>query len=444
MTSVNLAKRAHDHNYDFDPIIRSLLDTDFYKLLMAQFIWKEYPNVHVSFALKNRTTRIKLANIIPIEELKAQLDHVKTLRFRPNELIWLAGATFYGQDRIFEPGFIEFLRGLRMPDYFIDVRDGQYVLTFSGKWPEVTFWEIYALAIISELKFRSALKKRNETELEILFANATSKLFKKLCRLKKAGVKGVSEFGTRRRASFLWQEKVALMMRDFLGDGFVGTSNAYLAFKHGMDAKGTNAHELPMVLAALTRTPEDLKQSQYEVLRKWQKVYGGNLLVCLPDTFGSTQFFKNAPAWVSMNWKGYRPDSKKPFEAGDEIIDFLENNCVNPLDKFSLFSDGLDVEIAGYTPNGSDIIEIDEYFKDRIGTAYGWGTNATNDFRECDPREEDIFDPISVVCKVETADGVWAVKLSDNYEKASGPAERIEYYRENFGTEGVANVPCLV
>src|SRR6185437_3143620 len=36
---VNFARRAHNHNWNLDPITRSLLDTDFYKLLMLQFIW---------------------------------------------------------------------------------------------------------------------------------------------------------------------------------------------------------------------------------------------------------------------------------------------------------------------------------------------------------------------------------------------------------------------
>ena len=40
---IDFARRAHDHNWELDPITRSLLDTDFYKLLMLQFIWKHFP-----------------------------------------------------------------------------------------------------------------------------------------------------------------------------------------------------------------------------------------------------------------------------------------------------------------------------------------------------------------------------------------------------------------
>jgi len=35
---VNFAEPAHNHNWELDPVIRSLLDTDFHKVLMVQFI----------------------------------------------------------------------------------------------------------------------------------------------------------------------------------------------------------------------------------------------------------------------------------------------------------------------------------------------------------------------------------------------------------------------
>ena len=45
------------------PITRSLLDTDFYKLLMLQFIWKHFPKTRATFSLTNRTTDVRLADI---------------------------------------------------------------------------------------------------------------------------------------------------------------------------------------------------------------------------------------------------------------------------------------------------------------------------------------------------------------------------------------------
>ena len=43
----------------------------------------------------------------------------------------------------------------------------------------------------------------------------------------------------------------------------------------------------------------------------------------LPDTFGTTQFLAGAPDWVA-DWTGQRVDSKDPYVAGDEYIDWLE------------------------------------------------------------------------------------------------------------------------
>src|ERR1700741_1873732 len=94
---VNFARRAHNHNWELDPVTRSLLDTDFYKLLMLQFIWKHFPKTRVSFELFNRSSSVRLAEMIPIEQLTEQMEHVRKLRFRRSELVWLAGNTFYGR-----------------------------------------------------------------------------------------------------------------------------------------------------------------------------------------------------------------------------------------------------------------------------------------------------------------------------------------------------------
>src|SRR6266536_6054572 len=130
---LDFATRVHNHNYRLDPIIRSLLDTDFYKFLMHQFIWMLYPDVPVTFSLINRTSSVRLAELVPEALLRAQLDYVRDLRFQENELIWLAGNRFYGRRDIFRPEYIEYLRAFRLPDYRLERRDGQYVLTFEGR-----------------------------------------------------------------------------------------------------------------------------------------------------------------------------------------------------------------------------------------------------------------------------------------------------------------------
>ncbi|KAK0359093.1 hypothetical protein LTR94_032670, partial [Friedmanniomyces endolithicus] len=85
--AIDLAKRAYDHGWRLDPIVRSLLDTDFYKLLMLQLIWRRFRDVPVSFSVINRTTSVQLAEEVDEAELRAQLDHARSLRFTNRELI---------------------------------------------------------------------------------------------------------------------------------------------------------------------------------------------------------------------------------------------------------------------------------------------------------------------------------------------------------------------
>ena len=293
---VNFAERAHNHNWELDPVTRSLLDTDFYKLLMLQFIWKHFPKVHVSFSLFNRSSTVRLADLFPIHEIAQQMEHVRKLRFRKSELVWLAGNTFYGRRGIFEPAFLEWLeRDFKLSDYELSIEDGQFNLSFDGLWTETTMWELYALSIVDELKTRASLKRLSEFHLDILYARAKTKLWSKIERLRGVPGLSVADFGTRRRHSFLWQEYIVKAMAANLGPGFIGTSNAFLAHKHDLEAIGTNAHEIPMALAALAQNDDELRASQYRVLELWQNTYENALRIMLPDTFGTTQFLEGAP-----------------------------------------------------------------------------------------------------------------------------------------------------
>jgi nicotinate phosphoribosyltransferase len=460
---VNFAERAHNHNWELDPVIRSLLDTDFYKLLMLQFIWKHYPKTRVSFSLLNRTASVRLAERFPREELLHQMEHVRGLHFRRSELVWLAGNTFYGRRGIFEPAFLEWLeRDFRLSDYELSVKDGQLDLTFDGLWTETTMWELYALSIIDELKTRAGMKKLDEFGLDVLYARAKTKLWNKIERLRDVPCLAVADFGTRRRHSFLWQEYVVEAMAANLGAAFTGTSNAFLAHKHDLEAIGTNAHEIPMVLAALAADDGDnaIRASQYRVLELWQATYHGALRIMLPDTFGTTQFLEHAPDWVA-DWTGQRIDSKNPYVAGDEYIEWIKARGRNPQEKRLIASDALDVDdilglhayFGGTLGSGANISDFGTAadFHDpkkwspgrRIRFSAGWGTLLTNDFRGCDPAGGSDFDPVSLICKVSTVEGRPAVKLSDNYAKALGTPSEIERYRRVFGTAGISDLPVI-
>ena len=458
---INFAERGHNHNFELDPVIRSLLDTDFYKLLMLQFIWKHYPKTQVSFSLINRTSSMRLADMFHREELISQMEHARRLMFRRSELVWLAGNTFYGRRGIFEPAFLEWLeRDFRLSDYEVSVKHGQFDISFDGLWTETTMWELYVLSILDELKTRAGLKKLREFGLDILYARAKTKLWGKIERLRGVPGLAVADFGTRRRHSFLWQEYVVNAMAANLNAAFTGTSNAFLAHKHDLEAIGTNAHEIPMVLAALAADDEALKASQYRVLELWQATYEGALRIMLPDTFGTTQFLENAPEWAA-DWTGQRIDSKNPYIAGDEYIEWLKKRGRKPQEKLIIASDALDVDdilglhayfggtLVGGATTG-DFRSADDFHNAqkwtagrRIRFSAGWGTFLTNDFRGCDPAGGSDFDPVSLICKVATVEGKPAVKLSDNYAKALGTPAEIARYRRVFGTRGIAEIPVI-
>ena len=427
MPRTDIARRVYNHTWKLDPIVRSLLDTDFYKLLMLQMIWGLYPEVEATFSLINRKTSVRLAEEIDEGELRAQLDHARMLRFSKKEMIWLAGNSFYGVKQIFQPEFLRWLEDFRLPEYELQKRNGQYELTFHGRWVETTMWEIPALAIINELRSRAALKAYAPFALDVVYARAKAKMWEKVERLKKLPDLRISDFGTRRRHSFLWQRWCVEALKEGLGaQNFTGTSNVLLAMDTDLEALGTNAHELPMVLTAIAPNEAAMRQAPYQVLGDWKSYYGGNLLIVLPDTFGTASFLRDAPDWVA-DWTGFRPDSAPPIEGGERIIRWWQERGRDPRDKLLIFSDGLDVDA---------IEEAYHHFHGKVRMAFGWGTNLTNDFAGCSPFPNPQLDPISLVCKVSTANGRPAVKLSDNPEKATGDPAAIDRYVKLFGNVG--------
>ncbi len=433
-THTDIARRVHNHSWKLDPIVRSLLDTDFYKLLMLQMIWKLHPDVDVTFSLINRTKSVRLADEIDETELREQLDHARALRFSKKEIIWLAGNTFYGRQQIFEPEFIAWLTKFQLPEYQLTRHDGQYELTFFGPWTQTTMWEIPALAIINELRSRSAMKGMGQFTLDVLYARAKARMWDKVEQLRQYPGLRISDFGTRRRHSFLWQRWCVRALKEGIGEAFTGSSNVLLAMDSDLEAVGTNAHELPMVMAALANSDAELAYAPYQVLEDWEKLYGGNLLIVLPDAFGTTAFLKNAPDWVA-DWTGFRPDSAPPIEGGEKILKWWKEKGRDPKEKLLIFSDALDV---------NTIIETFKHFDGRVRMSFGWGTNLTNDFSGCAPVDIMGLHPISIVCKASSANGRPAVKLSDNPKKATGDPAEVERYAKFFGTEDFTEIEVKV
>jgi nicotinate phosphoribosyltransferase len=418
---VDIATRVWNHKWKIDPIVRSLIDTDFYKLLMCQSIFRNKPDTTVVFSLINRSTKVRLADLIDEGELREQLDHVRSLSLSRGESTWLRGNTFYGKRQMFRPDFMEWFEGLRLPDYHLEKRDGQFELTFEGRWPEVMLWEIPALAVLMELRSRAVLNDMGRFELQVLYARAMTRLWEKIERLRKIEGLRIVDFGTRRRHGFLWQDWCVQAMQEGLGTKFTGTSNCKIAMMRDIEAIGTNAHELPMIYSALADTDEELLQAPYQVLADWQEEHDGNLRIILPDTYGTEGFLRNAPDWLA-GWTGIRIDSGDPATGAETAIRWWKDRGEDPTKKLVIFSDGLDVE---------KIEELHSRFLGRVKISFGWGTMLTNDFRGL--VADDALAPFSLVCKALSANGRPTVKLSDNPAKAMGPKDEIERYKRVFG-----------
>ncbi len=418
---VDIATRVWNHKWKIDPIVRSLIDTDFYKLLMCQSVFRNKPDTKVTFSLINRSKHIPLANLIDEGELREQLDHIQSLSLSRGESTWLRGNTFYGKRSMFTPEFMEWFEALRLPPYHLEKRGDQYELTFEGSWPEVMLWEIPALAVLMELRGRAVLGQMRRFELQVLYARAMTKLWQKIETLRGLDGLLIADFGTRRRHSFLWQDWCVQAMIEGLGGKFIGTSNCLVAKNRDVEAIGTNAHELPMVYSALAETDTELAQAPYDVLADWQEEHDGNLRIILPDTYGTEGFLANAPDWLA-GWTGIRIDSGDPATGAEIAIKWWNDRGEDPREKLAIFSDGLDVD---------EISSLHAQFGDRTRVSFGWGTKLTNDFRGL--TQNDALAPFSLVCKAVAANGRPTVKLSDNPNKAMGPVLEIERYKRVFG-----------
>jgi nicotinate phosphoribosyltransferase len=423
------------------PIVRSRLEPDFYKFTMGQLIWQKYADVETTFSFRNRTAKAKLGRVLDSGELREQLDHARSLMFTNSELHYLRGTNEY-QERMFDEGYLEFLRALRLPDYDLEIRGDDLVLEFTGPWAHVTYWETIALSVVNETYYRTLLRGLSKFEREAIHAEGVHRLRDKIRILRARPDIIFSDFGTRRRFSGAWQHYIDETLRDELNRGqfqgqFLGTSNTYAAMTTGVVPMGTAAHELPMIIAGMLDTgepdPEWLRRAQRQVIDDWWEQYGWGLSIFLPDTFGTDLFFTVVTPDDLRRWKGMRWDSGGLFEFGERVIRAYREVGVDPADKMLVPSDALDLPV---------ILEAQERFGTRMRVSYGWGTGLTNDLLDNVMVGDRWFGPMSLVVKPTRANGRGLVKLSDNPAKATGEPKDVERYKIAAGYgEHVAVAP---
>ncbi len=384
-------------------IISSLLDTDLYKFTMMQVVLHQFPGAQVEYRFKCRNPGARLAPYVA--QIREEIAGLCQLRFTEPELAYLRGLRFIKSD------FVDFLALFQMNAKYVLVEaadDGGLNLTVKGPWLHTILFEIPLLAIVNEVYFRNTQPQPDVIEGRRRLA---AKIGLVADQADLADMR-IADYGTRRRFSKHWQDEVVSTLKKGLGSNFAGTSNVELAMRHGLIPLGTMAHEYLQAAQALGPRLRDSQQYAFDM---WAREYRGDLGIALSDVYGMSAFLRDFDMYFCKLFDGARHDSGDPFEWGERLIEHYRKNRVDPRTKTLVFSDGLDVPLA---------IRLYERFRGRALTAFGIGTNLTNDLG---------YIPLNIVIKMVRCNGQPVAKLSDSPDKNMCDDEHyLAYLRQVF------------
>ena len=388
-------------------IIQSLLDTDLYKFTMMQVVLHHFPGAQVEYAFTCRNEGIDLRP--DLERIRQEVAQLCTLRFSESELDYLRGLRFMKSD------FVDFLALFQFNAKYIHIAsngpEAGIDVTIRGPWLHTILFEIPVLAIVSETYFRRTQPKPD-------YAEGERRLQAKIDLVRTVEPEfefRISDFGTRRRFSRDWQEAVLRNFKREVPEYFAGTSNVWFAMRNGLTPLGTLGHEYMQACQALGPR---LRDSQTFAMDTWAKEYRGDLGIALSDTYGLDAFLRDFDMYFCKLFDGARHDSGDPFEWGERLIAHYEKNRVDPRSKTLIFSDQLSFPLA---------IEIARRFHGRVRTAFGIGTNLTNDLG---------YEPLNIVIKMTECNGQPVAKVSDSPGKTVSKDPRyLAYLRQVFGLE---------
>ncbi len=390
-------------------IIQSLLDTDLYKFTMMQVVLHHFPGAVVEYKFKCRNAGVDLTPYL--DEIRAEIGELCTLRMRDEELAYLRNLRFMKSD------FVDFLGLFHFNAKYVSVEPdpampGELDITIHGPWLHTILYEIPILAIVSEVYFR---RTRPLATLDEGRKRLTNKL-ETVRKLDAALEFKISDYGTRRRFSLAWHEEVIRTIKSEVPHLFAGTSNVWLAMRNDLISLGTVAHEYMQACQALGPR---LRDSQAFAFEMWAKEYRGDLGIAISDTYGMDAFLRDFDLYFCKLFDGARQDSGDPVEWGEKLIAHYLRNRVDPKTKTLIFSDSLTVPKA---------VDIARRFSGRARLAFGIGTNLTNDVG---------FEPLQIVIKMTECNGQPVAKLSDSPGKTMSKDEGyLRYLRQVFGIEG--------
>ncbi len=368
---------------------------------MQNAVVKLFPNEKVKYSFINRGQHKFPEGFA--EELRIAVNAMAEMKLTREEKTYLRTMCPY-----LDLPYLDFLSGYHYnPTEVKIIQQGDDLeVTVEGEWYRTILWEVPLLSLISELYYAMNHLERESD------AAVVERTLDKAQKLNTLGVT-YAEFGTRRRHSYHVHDLVVQALANDNSQKFIGSSNVHFAMKYGVKPIGTHAHEWFMFHGA----EYGFKMANALSLEHWVDVYRGDLGVALSDTYTTDVFFRQFDKKFAKLFDGVRHDSGDPIEFANKTIAHYEKNGINPLFKYIIFSDGLNLD---------KVAEITAACQGRIGISFGIGTNLTNDVG---------LKPMNIVMKLTAAqslnqDWVPTVKLSDEPGKYTGDPRMIELAKE--------------
>lgn len=372
-----------------EPIIKSLLDTDYYKLTMLNCFYYYENAVPVTYKFKCRNKNVKFTENM-IELIAEQIEYVCQLKLTKDEAIYLRSIPNFNES------FVRFMEDLtlRATDVKMNLNnEGVLDITIKGPVIYTSLWEIYLLSIVNEVYFGSFYNydKTNEQYREYVESGLDT-LNNKLKSVEHIAGFTFSEFGTRRRFSRDYHELV--IKRLIESKQCVGTSNVDFARRYNLKPIGTMAHEWIMFHMGLTH----MNKANKLAMDRWQEFYEGDLGTALTDTITTDYFLKSFNGTLARAFDGWRHDSGDPVEWTNKMINHCKKLNVDYKNKLFLYSDGLDF---------SDAVDIYMQFVTILNKiSFGIGTRITNDIPG--------LKPLNIIIKMVECNKFPTIKLSDS------------------------------
>jgi nicotinate phosphoribosyltransferase len=396
-------------------IIKSIIDTDLYKITMQNAVCKLFPRAIVRYEFFNRGKTVFPRGFD--KKLRKEIEKMANLRLTRQQKTFLKNSC----GRFIDDVYLDFLSAYQFDPSEVGIvleDDGSLKIVVEGPWYRTILWEVPLMALVSELYF-----------LEVGLA-PNSRLDREKNNLDKAKFfygynMKVTDFGTRRRYSYENQLEVCKDMKSAFGSDkfFMGTSNPHIAMELGLRPIGTHAHEWFMFMAARY----GYKMSNRMALEHWVDVYQGDLGTALTDTYTTDVFLKSFDKKYTKLFDGPRHDSGDPLEWVDKFVNHYKSMGVDPSSKTAVFSNNLNKEEA---------YRIHEHCikkGDGIKAAFGIGTNFSNDVG---------VKPLNIVIKMTSAQAIpgsdeWVdtVKLSDDLGKNTGKTKAVNLCRETLNIQ---------